>query len=151
MTSFICDFCSSGVPVASYSAADFVLAGGGGASFGGWMACRICDDLIRRDDWDGLAERSASMFERKHQTGTSHEELVRNLHDLHTQVRAQMSGERIEVSATQPVTKVRVLSYEDGQLTGEINMRYFEGQEYVVQVVTPDGVDGQIPRKAGLA
>lgn len=48
------------------------------------------------------------------------------------------------------IVNVDVVVYEDGQEVGRISPGYYETQPYVVQIVTPDGIDGQVARKAGL-
>lgn len=45
---------------------------------------------------------------------------------------------------------LQVVVVEDGQEVGRIALNYFETQPYTVQIVTPDGIDGQVARKAGL-
>jgi hypothetical protein len=49
------------------------------------------------------------------------------------------------------VVRVRVVVLEDNVEVGHLNIAYYEGQEYIVQIVTPDGVDASLPRKAGLS
>ena len=44
---------------------------------------------------------------------------------------------------------VKVIVLEDGQEVGEASVRYFEGQDYVVKIDTPDGVDAQVFGTAG--
>lgn len=45
---------------------------------------------------------------------------------------------------------VKVVVFEDGKEVGATKIRYFEGQDYVVKIDTPDGVDAQVVRKAGV-
>jgi DNA-binding response OmpR family regulator len=47
------------------------------------------------------------------------------------------------------IVKVRVLITEDDQEVGAMYIEYWRDQDYVVQVVTPDGVDSSRARKAG--
>lgn len=67
----ICDFCSSPGVYASHAAHDFVDPATKGTSFvseskGAWAACKACDELIRAENWDGLAQRSAEKFFEKY-------------------------------------------------------------------------------------
>lgn len=48
------------------------------------------------------------------------------------------------------IVNVEVVVYENGQEVGRISPGYFKTQPYTVQIVTPDGIDGQVARKAGL-
>lgn len=46
--------------------------------------------------------------------------------------------------------KVRVVVIEDDQVVAESKLTYYSGQDYVVQIVTPDGIDATQARKAGI-
>lgn len=54
----ICDFCSAPDPPYYYNAADFQFTKLDWASRGAWVACHDCRDLIERDDWDTLHQRT---------------------------------------------------------------------------------------------
>jgi hypothetical protein len=56
----VCDFCSARDPVWVYPAREFAVAAYGWGSAGGWAACAPCADLIERDDWAALAERTVA-------------------------------------------------------------------------------------------
>jgi hypothetical protein len=46
------------------------------------------------------------------------------------------------------VTRVEVEVRENGELVGYIDIAYFPGQPYRIELVTPDGVDDRIVRVA---
>jgi hypothetical protein len=46
------------------------------------------------------------------------------------------------------VTRVEVKVYEDGEEVGQIDIGYYHGQDYIVELVTPDGRDGFVTRVA---
>ena len=48
------------------------------------------------------------------------------------------------------VVKVKVVVFEDGEEKRELVVGYFPGQDYVVKIDTPDGVDRQYTGKAGV-
>lgn len=45
--------------------------------------------------------------------------------------------------------RVRVIVFEDGQKIAERDVGYYAGQDYAVEITTPDGVDAKLERKAG--
>ena len=45
--------------------------------------------------------------------------------------------------------RVRVVVEENALPVAETTITYYEGQDYTVQVVTPDGVDIAVPLTAG--
>lgn len=49
------------------------------------------------------------------------------------------------------VVRVEVEVFEDGERVGHIDIAYFPGQPYRVELVTPDGKDDQVARTAGEA
>lgn len=60
----ICDFCSrKNPPYKSYDCKDFMNIESHSWSRGAWAACHTCADLIDSDDKEGLAMRSALMFQ----------------------------------------------------------------------------------------
>ena len=64
----ICDFCALALPAEwVYPARSFEMPNPGlpGATFmsnGAWAACPACADLIERNDRDGLARRSPTLY-----------------------------------------------------------------------------------------
>jgi hypothetical protein len=69
-----CDFCTTTYPTWSYPAKDFSLGGEHNTgeveelaiSIGGWAACDGCHELIEANDYDGLAQRSYTLYVEKH-------------------------------------------------------------------------------------
>ncbi len=47
------------------------------------------------------------------------------------------------------VIKVEVVVWEDGTEVGSTFLTYFRGQDYSAELVTPDGKDWVLPRRAG--
>lgn len=98
----VCDFCcKEGEPVvSSYPARDFNVPMPSPAldtnSMGWWAACENCRSLIQAQDRDGLAQRSADIYEAQNGKAVPHALLVRSIRDLHDQFWTNRQGPPIE-------------------------------------------------------
>jgi len=60
------------------------------------------------------------------------------------------TGRPGEGQVVSDVVRVKVVIYEDSHEVNSFEIGYFKGQEYVVELVTPDGVDLRTkPKDAG--
>ena len=49
------------------------------------------------------------------------------------------------------VVRVKVVVYENGEEIDATSIGYYPGQDYTVEIVTPDGTDARLTLKAGVA
>lgn len=88
----VCDFCSATPIYASYDCADFVMDTPMGkqvpldsVSKEAWAACKVCSELVDKEDWEGLLDRSVETFRQKYGTVIPADWLrpeLRKVHDL---------------------------------------------------------------------
>ena len=134
----ICDFCSDPNPEWAFPAKDFEMQGGphAGGFQGGWTACEPCKRLIDRNDYKGLAKRSAEKFVDR-PAGLSIDHLIPSMRKLHERFRQNRTGpprrltKADKASGQDPTAKSKGASVDTSRVDFGENVPFAKGDPVV--------------------